>query len=234
VKKYAISILAALALGALSFGAMADPIGPICHTDPNNDTCQGSLYAITYNGTALSDSDPNNETFRIFLDIYTGFYNGGGSFLDNVSIKVASSVVSWSLFAAPGAETNWTSHDGVIDANGCSDSGGGFICVDFTGAPADRLVVPYLPSAYEWAFDITVANGKLFTDPLQSSIKARYINGDGVKVGDLVSENITLQTGGCPPTVCTPQIFVPEPATLALLGIGLLGLGFVGTARRRI
>ena len=64
----------------------------------------------------------------------------------------------------------------------------------------------------------TVANGKLFTDPLQSSIKARYVNGDGVKVGDLVSENITLQTGGCPPTVCTPQIFVPEPATLALLG----------------
>jgi hypothetical protein len=230
VKKYTISILAALALGALSFGAIADPIGPTC--DNGNNTCQGSLYAIEYSGTALPDSDPANETFRIFLDINTAGYNGGGSFLDNVSIKVASSVVSWSLFAAPGAETDWTAHDGGIDANGCSDSGGGFICVDFTGAAINRLVVP--DGTYEWAFDITVANGTLFTNTLESSIKARYVNGDGVKVGDLVSENITLQTGGCPPTVCVPQIFVPEPATLALLGIGLLGLGFVGTARRRI
>lgn len=228
LKKHATSILAALALGALSFGAIADPIGPTC--DNGNNTCQGSLYAITYSGTALPDSDPANETFRIFLDINTAGYNGGGSFLDNVSIKVASSVVSWSLFAAPNGTGDWTSHDGGIDANGCSDSGGGFVCVDFTGAAIDRLTVP--DGTYEWAFDITVANGDLFTGSLQSSIKARYINGDGVKVGDLVSENITLQTGGCPPTVCLPQQ-VPEPTTLALLGIALLGAGFVGTGRRK-
>jgi hypothetical protein len=234
VKKYTISILAALALGALSVGAMADPIGPTCFTDPTKDTCQGSLYALTYSGTALPDSDPANETFRIFLDIYTGFYNGGGSFLDQVAIKVSSSFVDATLFSAPTGASNWTEADGGIDANGCSGSGSGFACAGFTGAAADRLVVPHLASVYEWAFDITVANGTLFTNPLQSSIKARYVDANGDKVGALVSENITLQTGGCPPTVCTPQIFVPEPATLALLGIGLLGLGFVGTARRRI
>jgi len=228
VKKYLISILAALALGALSFGAIADPIGPTCAD--GNGTCQGSLYALTYSGSPLPDLDPLNETFRIFLDIYTGFYNGGGSFLDQVAIKVSSSFVDATLFAPA---SGWTEVDGGIDANGCSGSGGGFACANFTGLPAQRLAVPHLASAYEWAFDITVPNGTTLLTTT-STVKARYVDANGNKVGDLVSENITLQTGGCPPTVCVPQIFVPEPATLALLGIGLLGLGFVGTARRRI
>lgn len=229
MKKFA-GFLAVLALGALSFGAVADPIGPTCFTDPTNDTCQGSLYALTYSGTALPDSDPLTETFRIFLDINTTGYNGGGAFLDQVAIKVSSSFVDATLFSAPGGTGLWAEVDGGIDANGCSGSGSGFACANFISTSPPGVPVP--DGTYEWAFDITVLNGTLITTALGSSIKARYVDANDRKVGDLVSENITLQTGGCPPTVCIPQQ-IPEPTTLALLGIALLGAGFVGTGRRK-
>lgn len=229
MKKFA-GFLAVLSLGALSFGAVADPIGPTCFTDPTNDTCQGSLYALTYSGTALPDSDPLTETFRIFLDINTTGYNGGGAFLDQVAIKVSSSFVDATLFSAPGGTGLWAEVDGGIDANGCSGSGSGFACANFISTSPPGVPVP--DGTYEWAFDITVLNGTLITTALGSSIKARYVDANDRKVGDLVSENITLQTGGCPPTVCIPQQ-IPEPTTLALLGIALLGAGFVGTGRRK-
>ncbi len=66
---------------------------------------------------------------------------------------------------------------------------------------------------YSWVFDIEMAAGDLFTGPFQASIKARYADNSGKKVGDLVSENITLM--------------VPEPSAGALLG---LGLGMSGLA----
>lgn len=206
--------------------AHATPIGPNC------PTCQGSIYTLTYDGTALPDSDTAHETFRIIYTIDTSGYSSSGPApgvaIDAAAIKVSSSVVSASLFDAPqadgstGGASDWTIVPGGINAGGCSGAGGGFECADWTASSGLGAAVGGILT---WIFDVTVNNGELLTAAGASSIKARYVDASGGKTGALVSENIDLQIG-------RPPTSIPEPATLALLGCGLLGLAFLH--RRRL
>jgi hypothetical protein len=228
--------LLALAAFALAFGANADPIG-----GPDSDcgTCQGSAYALFYSGAAQPDSDPLTQTFDIFLAIQTATYTGGpltSTWIDDVAIKVSPSFTDASLIAAPTGVANWTEIDGGISNVGCDGNGGGFACADFNHvAPFDPITNPpgvALGGLLLWEFSVTMLNGDLTGTGLMGSVvKVRYVDTVDGKVGALVSENLTLQTGGCPPSVCSPFSVVPEPMPLALLlGAGFAGLAFV---RRR-
>lgn len=205
-------LASAVLLGAWSQGsAYALSIGPDC------GTCQGSIYSLSYDGAALPDLDPLHQTFRITYDINTAGYNGGGSYLDQVALKVSSSVHNVTLSGAPGGVGSWSLHPGGINAGGCSGSGSGYACADSTILLNGGLGVAVPGGTHSWIFDVAVDNGTLFADLYGSSVKARYVDGNGAKVGALVSETLTTQ--------------VPEPSSMLLLGSGLLALGLV-TYRR--
>ncbi|HET7874977.1 MAG TPA: hypothetical protein VFN71_05580 [Methylomirabilota bacterium] len=212
IRIFAIALMALGGLLLASAGpAVADPIGPTC------GTCQGATYQLTYSGSAEPDADPLHETFRISLIIDTSGYSGGGSFIHDVAIKVTANFdagESASLFSAPSGSWALDGVNSGIDASGCSGSGGGFVCAEHSGSGES---VPN--GTYTWIFDITIDNGTLFTGLLESSVKARYVDASGAKVGDLVSENITLQVE------LPPLPPIPAPATVILLGLGVLGLG---------
>jgi hypothetical protein len=188
--------------------ASAASIGPDC------GTCQGSIYTLTNLGLApidLNSADGSFDTWRIALTIDTSGYTGAGVAIDEIAIKVSDKVNQASMVDAPGAVGSWQLLPGGLDANGCTGSGSGFDCSDWIGIGSSPAIVhgPLLT----WVLDVDVAS-PLLQGFDQASIKVRYVDSSGNKVGALVSENIT----------------VPEPGTWSLLALGVAATLF----RRRL
>jgi len=201
-------LLAAVIAVASATHANAASIGPNC------GTCQGSIYTLANLGPApidLNTADGSFDTWRIALTIDTSGYTGTGVAIDEIAIKVADKVDQASMVDAPGPVGSWQLVPGGLDANGCTGSGSGFDCSDWVGIGSSPAIVhgPLLT----WVLDVD-AGSPLLTGFDQASIKVRYVDASGNKVGSLVSENIT----------------VPEPGTWSLLALGVAATLF----RRRL
>ena len=213
----AIAAFIVLAL-VLASPANATPIGPNC------GTCQGGIYTLTYNTVPVSQT-ATTVTYQVTLTINTTGYNGGGVAIDNVAVKVSSSLSAATLVSAPGGVGMWNLTVGGISASGCNGSGSGFECADATANTAAPL--PH-SGTYSWVFNLTMPTNSLLTGNLGGSIKVRYVDAKGKKVGALVSEDITIDSFTPQPPPNNP---VPEPSSLALLGTGLMSVA--GMVRRR-
>ncbi len=196
--------VAAISLLSVAMPAGATPIGPP-PLSCAGDTCQGSIYELTYSGSPISTT-ATTQTFEVTLTINPTAYNGVGTFINVVAPKVSSMVDAVTLVSAPGGSGNWTTMMGGISANGCSGSGSGFVCAKDRTPPQDAPV-PFA-GTYSWMFDLTIPTGTLLTGTNAASIKVMYTDNAGIKHGALVSEPITLEV-------------IPEPSTILLVAGGL-------------